>query len=220
LKTSEIMQLISHFALIVFLGFPVIVMMIKTLEWEKKSARDYRLHIHQFMFVSIMILSTNLMGRSEFIASCLFFVTPAAWVIFSYQVPIYEPGYSILENLKSRKKLFALPLLALILMLILYQMIPGELVAEQISMTRVISEEVQGEESYNFYRIRQWFSENPDLLETFDGESLRVAQKGMHLIVLEYRRKDQVVHFLYELDRNRWRLQGIHEFEDPSGHGV
>ncbi len=214
MKTIETLQLISHFALIAFLGFPLILMMMKSLAWEKMQGRDYRLRIHQVLFFSMLILSTNLMGRFEFVAGYLFFVLPSSWVIFTYQVPVHEPGFRLLEAVKSQKKWLVIPLAGLLIMAGLYQMIPRELVEEQIAMTRAISEDDPGEESENLYRIRRWFEENPDVLAGFDEDRLTVAQKGMTLIVLQYRQGDRVIDFLYGLEANRWRLHWIHEVGD------
>jgi hypothetical protein len=215
LKTSQTLQLISHFALIAFLGFPLILMMVKTLAWEKRQGGDYRLRIHQVLFFSMLLLSANLMGRLEFIAAYLFFVLPSSWVIFTYQVSLHEPGFRLREAVKSQKKWLVIPLTGLLIMAGLYPMIPRALVEEQIAMTRALSQGDPGEESYNLYRIRQWFGENPDDPANFDQDRLTVAQKGMTLIVLQYRQGDRVVDFLYGLEANRWRLQGIHDVWDP-----
>lgn len=202
-------QLISNFAYVMIIGFPVIVMAVKANEWEKEFGKNFRLRIYNAVFNTLIVSSILLFDRINLTAAYLLFALPLALIIFNYQIKEYEPSFNLMETLKSKKILIGILVSSIISIPIMTNLIADELLKEHDSLTKEVIAKSEIIDKYNLYKLKTYYDKNETYFDDYNEEYLSVQQKGMTHIVLIDTSNSFNVYFLYHLDKNRWKLEGI-----------
>ncbi len=101
----KVMQMISNFSFVYIIGFPLIIMGAKAVEWERESGKRYSLRIFNGIFIALLVSSTSLFNRIELTAAFALFGLMPTLALFQSQIKEFEPSFNLMSILKTKKSI-------------------------------------------------------------------------------------------------------------------